>query len=141
MGLGLAYYEPETISLLRAGRVQQALHLYFTRHARRSPCRYLHRRAGLTAQQRVLRTALALTLACQREPGRQLNLFLMHNDQRTHLHHRMETLPRMRYEVLTPFFDADLLRFVLACPVDDFAGHKPYHDLLSFVPELLNRIP
>lgn len=141
VGLGLVYYEPETIPLLRSGRAGQALQLYLSRHARFIPGRYLHREARLSARERLFRTALALTLASEAEPGRQFHLFLVQNDQRTHLHQRFETMAGLGYEILTPFFDIDLVRFVLSCPVDDFAGHRLYHDLLPFLPQPVSQIP
>lgn len=140
VGLGLVYYQPETIALLRDGRFAEALEQYL-KPCLRIPNRYLQRGTQTLVDARLRETIRTLTLACDSEPGRQFHLFLMHNDQRTHLHSYYEQIARHEHEILTPFYDADLLRFALACPVDDFAGHRLYHDVLAYLPEALTRIP
>lgn len=141
VGLGLVYYDPDTPSLLRAGRHADVIEAYLARHSLRIPDRYLQRRAQTRAALRLRETILSLTAGLRVEPGRQFHLFLMHNDQRTHLHDYFERIAIYGHEPVLPFFDADLLRFALSCPVDDFVGHKLYHDLISYLPEPLSRIP
>lgn len=95
----------------------------------------------MRAAARLRETILSLTTSLRVEPGRQFHLFLMQNDQRTHFHDYFERIALYGHEPVMPFFDADLLRFALACPVDDFVGHKLYHDLIPYLPEPLSRIP
>lgn len=141
VGLGLVYYGPQTIALLRSGRAGEALELFLSKHSTRIPERYVQRKATACAWKRLREAACALMLAQKAEPGRLLHLFLMHSDQRTHLHPYFEQIAMFGHEILTPFFDAELLRFVFACPVDDFVGHRLYHDLLQYLPEPLSRVP
>lgn len=140
VGLGLVYYHEDTITLLREGRFDEALELLL-RPCVRLPERYLQRRAQAATSRRIRETVRALTEARAAEPGRRLHLFLMENDQRCHLHGYFEHIGGQGHDLHTPFYDADLLRFVIACPVDDFARHRLYHDLLAFLPEPLARIP
>lgn len=141
VGLGLVYYEPQTIGLLRSGDIKGALELFLSKHSTLIPERYVQRQVTARAEERLREVACALMLAEKAEPGRLLHLFLIQNDQRAHLHPYFEKIVVLGHEVLTPFFDAELLRFVLACPVDDFLRHKLYHDLLRYLPESISRIP
>jgi hypothetical protein len=141
VGIGLVYHEPETVGLLRQGRAEDALALFLAKHSTRIPGRYLQQKAQPGAYRRIRETALALLTSIGTEPGRWLHLFLMQNDQRCHLHPYFEEIGEHGHEPLLPFYDSDLLRFVLACPVDDFLRHRLYHDLVAFLPEPLSRIP
>ena len=140
VGLGCVYLSDEAVAAMRAGNRAPALK-EFARHARRfSPWQ---QPAGVTAAiERHVRAAVDEQIdRPQVEPGKRLHLYLMNNDQRCHLHNHYEDTARHQVEFLTPFFDADLLRYILACPLDPFLAHRLYHDLLPKFLPVLTQIP
>lgn len=140
VGLGFVYYQPDTIALLREGRLDEVVRRYVSPFLR-IPGRYVAQDAGERAHQVLRRSIESLTRAIDAEPGRQFHLFLMNNDQRCHMHGYFDALASLRHEVHIPFYDADLLRFLLACPADDFTGHRIYHDILAHLPAAVNAVP
>lgn len=60
------------------------------------------------------------------DPARRFFLFLVENDQRTHLDGHFETILEHRQELWTPFLDGDFLTSVLSVPADAGMGHRFY---------------
>jgi hypothetical protein len=142
VGLGTVYMDETMVSLMREGRSESALdrlraknHFVFpyplVRRERRGEIRgQLHR----TLSEEV----------CQHhapDPGQNLFLFLMANDQRRHLHGSYEDLDLHRLEIQLPFFDSSFLEFVLGLPLDQRLYHRFYTRWYGALPSAVREVP
>jgi asparagine synthase (glutamine-hydrolysing) len=73
--------------------------------------------------------------------GRRIYLFLLFNDQRRHLFKHFETIDQHGLELLTPFFDAKLLKAVAATPSRWGVLHILYAQLFEHLPTFALRTP
>lgn len=64
-------------------------------------------------------------------PDRRLFHFYMRNDQAKHLFHHFESIDRSEVELLTPFFDGDLVSLVSSLPIEFFMNHKLYNEWIK----------
>lgn len=73
--------------------------------------------------------------------GRRIYLFLLFNDQRRHLFKHYETIDQHGLELLTPFFDAKLLKAVAATPANWGILHRLYAQFFKHLPGFSLRTP
>lgn len=73
--------------------------------------------------------------------GRRIYLFLLFNDQRRHLFKHFETIDQHGLELLTPFFDATLLKAVAATPARWGVLHRLYAQIFEHLPAFARRAP
>lgn len=130
--LGHIYLTDDIIALMRRGDSDAAIESYLKYNRIALPRRALVReardqvadypRAGVQTELDRLGAAT---------PTRRLHLYLMINGQRRLLAKHYENLDRRRFEVVTPFFDAEFLRLVLGSPIEGFMHHRFYHRWLD----------
>lgn len=73
--------------------------------------------------------------------GRRIYLFLLFNDQRRHLFKHFETIDQHGLELLTPFYDAQLLKAVSATPARWGILHRLYDLFFQHLPSFALRTP
>lgn len=140
--LGQINNKPEYVGLLREGRTGEAVELM--RHLK-----------GLKLPKRLLRGTFADVLdarlrdAILREvqqvepadPGRRIDLYLLHNATRCQLHPGQEKVDLVRLELQVPMLDAALVRFGLELSSDLLARHHLYHLWLGRFGAPVNTVP
>jgi hypothetical protein len=75
------------------------------------------------------------------DPGRVPYFFLLFNDQRRKLDALQDNADLIRAEMLTPFFDIDLLSNIAAVNIDHFIGHKLYVEWLRMFQPAVYEVP
>lgn len=141
VGLGHVYLDEAMVAAARSGgpapaaRAIQAANGYTL-----SPVAFNAAHRGL-AQLPFERIVDDLASRPHVEPGRNVHLFFMLNDQRRHLAAHFETLHEHRIDLVLPFFDGRFLAAVLAQPVDPFLLHRLYNDIMALLPFGLGRVP
>jgi hypothetical protein len=73
--------------------------------------------------------------------GKQIYLFLMFNGQRRLLFKHLETVDQHGLELLTPFYDAALLRLIANLPARWGILHRVYAKWFELLPEFARRTP
>ncbi len=140
--LGFLMMEPEVMSLLAQNRAAEAVDAYLHGHGAsphlfRPPWRQI-------AETRPRRAMLhALNQLAHLPPQKAMQVFLLTNDLRRHLHDAWEAASLAGYDLVTPFLDRRVLHAVLclAPPLDPFLGHRLYHEALRHLPEAFFRVP
>ncbi len=79
-------------------------------------------------------------IACPR-PDRRVYLFYALNNQARHLYWNHEQIDRSRVELVTPFFDADLIETVVSLPTEWFLLHDFYNDWIRCFEVAANAVP
>jgi hypothetical protein len=136
VGLGHVYVTPEIVALMRAGDAAGAARTYM-----RNASAGLARRVFRPAWRERMGDPLAgiveeLGRLASPDPARNFHLYLMLNGQRRLLARHCEQLDLRRFELVMPFFDAEVIELVLARPVDEFLRHRFYlRWLKEFPPE------
>ncbi len=76
-------------------------------------------------------------------PHKAMQLFVLLNDLRSHLHEYFNSLSNDARELLLPFYDRRVIAAALALapPFDDYVRHRFYYELLPHVSLLANAIP
>ena len=75
------------------------------------------------------------------QPSRKIFLFYLLNDQMRHLYHHYEQIDLSDIEFEMPFFDMDLIEFIVSLPVDFFLGHRLYNRWLSEFTTRIDQTP
>lgn len=74
--------------------------------------------------------------------GRRIYLYLLFNDQRRHVMFKhFETIDQHGLELLTPFFDAKLLKAVAATPARWCVRHRLYAQFFEHLPKFARQTP
>jgi hypothetical protein len=135
VGVGHVYLTEEIVTLMRQGRIADAVEAYqvhnrvglpnrlFVRGQRKRVREFPH--AGILEELGKLRSF---------DEGRRFHLFLMVNDQRRHLAPIYENLDLGRFELVSPFFDSKFLQVILSHRVDGFLRHRFYTSWLEEYP-------
>jgi len=135
VGLGHVYLTEEIVTLMRQGRIADAIEAYL-RHNRVG----LPMRLFLRGQRERVRDLLHASILEELgklksfDEGRRFHLFLMANDQRRHLARHYEDIDLQRFELVTPFFDSEFLQVILSSPIDGFLRHRFYSRWLEEYP-------
>lgn len=139
--LGHIYLNEQIISLMRAGDTEGAIGAYLrlnridlprkllARDARERLIDYL--RSGVRSELKRLEGA---------DPTRRMHLYLMLNGQRRLLANHYENIDLRRFELVTPFFDFDLLQLVLSNPIEGFLKHRFYNRWLNEFPRQVREV-
>ena len=142
VGLGFVGVYPSAIALLRAGKRDEAVERYCREHEISLPAR-VFRREVADAVREILRTGIREAFDEARsdgEPGRDLYVFRMQQDQRRHLALHFEDVDLHRLEFHLPFYDADLITLVAAAPADYGVGHRLYNAALPYFPQIISSV-
>ena len=75
------------------------------------------------------------------DPGRNLYLFYLLNDQRRHIYRYFEHVDLYRFDHVVPFFDGRLLETVVSGPIDAFLWHRFYQKWIRLFPEDFFAVP
>lgn len=75
------------------------------------------------------------------DPGRNVYLYFLANDQRRHVCGNYEMLDLRRYEIQMPFYDADFLAAIAGAPIDPFLRHAFYVEWLKEFPAPVFEVP
>lgn len=142
VGLGHVYLDAEFVRLLRAGQLEAACD-YFTDAGKKVvPAGMLRNSFKAVAREaprkRMSEELRSFTCA---DPAKAGFLFLLMNDQRHHLADYFENVDLCRFELVLPFFDAELLALVVSAPLDPFLGHNFYNRWLHHFPPGVAHVP
>jgi hypothetical protein len=76
-------------------------------------------------------------------PEKAMQIFLLTNDLRCHLHDFFDRTLEHRVELLLPFYDRRVLESVIRipAPLDNYLGHRLYHDWLQRFPAVVTSVP
>ena len=132
VGVGHVYLKPVSVEHARAGNLDAAIETHLAANRIAVPATFFAPRLAsevLRIPARGMREELDALHAS--DPGRNLHLFLMLNDQRRHLAETYEQIDRVRVELALPFFDRAFLEPILGAPVDAFLRHRFYNRWLA----------
>lgn len=142
--IGFLMMAPDVLAAMNAGGLEQAAKAYvnngwvFPARIAASPEVAAHLnsmpQAGMLEELQSMR---------QLHPEKRLQLFLLRNDLRCHLHEHFEEADRLGVELLLPFYDKRVLESVLriAPPLAPYLGHRFYHKWLSRFPPVVTSVP
>lgn len=140
--LGQNYNSPTYVSLLRAGRDDDALaalratkRQYVPRHLFRNRCGHRLDASLTTAVRRELQRQHPA------DPGRKIELSILVNSTRCQLHPLQENVDRLRLEHQSPMLDTAWMRSMLALPLESLLGHRLYHRWVRHVGGTAATIP
>lgn len=140
--LGFLMMAPPVMELLRAGRIQEAIQLYLG--AAPLPPRLFDpliyseiADAPARGMQRELERFGSLP------PEKAMQLFLLTNDLRRHLHEYFECILDHKVELLLPFYDRRVILSVVHIPasLEKFLQHRLYYDWLKRLPSSVTAVP
>lgn len=134
--------KPEYAGLLRQGRTEDAVELMRHLKGLKLPKRMLRGAFadGLDARMReaILREVQQVKPA---DPGRRIDLYLLHNATRCQLHPGQEKVDLVRLELQVPMLDAAFVRLGLELNSDQLARHHLYHLWLDCFGAPVNTVP
>ena len=142
MGAGHIYVDQAMVDTLRAGRRDAAITMYLDRQKAYVLDRLLQPKIS-AALVDAPREGIAEELADVHpaDPGREMYLFLLLNDQRRHLATHFEDLDRDRLEFETPFYDSDFLTAMIEAPIDLCLYHRLYMKWLALLSPTAVSVP
>jgi asparagine synthase (glutamine-hydrolysing) len=142
MLLGHVHLTQVLIDLMRSGRVDRAIEEFVQREQIDLPLK-LFRPQIVESLRDVVSQGIyeELDQLNEEDPGRNLYLFLVHNDQRRKLMVHFENIDLHRLEFQLPFFDAAFLEAVLATPLDWCLRHTFYNKWLALFPAAVAAVP
>lgn len=142
VGLGHVYITSKIIDLLRKQDLQGAITQFLLGERKQIVARLLQPRARKSLSE-TLRQGMREEFSdihCE-DPGRNLYVFLLLNDQRRHLAVLSEGVDLNRFDFVTPFFDGDFLSAVASVPMDLCLMHRFYNKWLSYFPPSVLSVP
>ncbi len=130
--LGHIYISDHIIGLMRDGNTGAAIDAYLEKNRIGVPGRLFVSRE----RERVLAYPRSgVSEGLQRLDGadatRRLHVFLLVNGQRRLLSKHYENIDLRRFEVITPFFDSDMVQLILGSPIEGFLHHRFYNRWLQ----------
>jgi asparagine synthetase B (glutamine-hydrolysing) len=142
MLLGHIHLSESLIGLMRSGQIDRAIEGFLQQEQIDLPIK-LFRPLIRERVRDVIRQGIREELDQLHAPdaGRNLYLFLVHNDQRRKLMVHFENIDLHRLEFHLPFFDAAFLESVMATPLDWCLRHKFYNKWLSLFPAAVTAVP
>ncbi|WP_394756028.1 asparagine synthase-related protein [Rhodoferax sp.] len=142
VGLGHVYMDERMLELGAQGDVKGAVAHFLALNRIALSSRVLTASAREQQAHLMFDSVLSEVHRYPREDvGRRLYLFLLFNDQRRHLFKHFETIDQHGLELLTPFFDAKLLKTVAATPARWGVLHRLYAQLFEHLPAFARRTP
>jgi asparagine synthase (glutamine-hydrolysing) len=142
MLLGHIHLSESLIELMRANKIDRAIEEFLEQEQIDIPIKLFRPRIRERVRD-VIREGIReeLDQLHAADAGRNLYLFLVHNDQRRKLMAHFENLDLHRLEFHLPFFDAAFLESVVATPLDWCLRHKFYNKWLSLFPAAVTGVP
>ena len=140
--LGLVHVTPEMIDGMRQGRLEAVVDEFVQTEATQVPAK-LFRPRVLDNAMEIVRQGVREELMRFRadDPGRNLCLFLLGNDQSQKLNTHFENIDLHHLEFQLPFFDGALLKTIIETKLDWLLQHKFYAKLLSRFSAVVTRVP
>lgn len=140
--LGHIHLSESLIDSMRAGKIDRAIEEYMQREQIDLPIK-LFRPQILENVRDVIRQGIheELDQLHAEDAGRNIYLFLVHNDQRRKLMLHFENIDLHRLEFQLPFFDGGFLASVMATPLDWCLRHRFYVKWLSLFPPAVTTVP
>lgn len=142
VGMGHVYMTVELVELLRR-RDREGMIREFLRKENKHIVQRLLKPDALAAANSVLEQGMREEfndIHCE-DPGRDLYVFLLLNDQRRHLAAQYERLDVSRIDYVEPFFDSDFLSFIISVPLDLCLLHRFYNKWLKLFQAPVSRVP
>ena len=140
VGVGHVYMNDKLVNLLKQEKTDEALRYFLEK---RNFPRRVFKKEMISLIEKIPIESLNQEFNDLEgvDPGRKFYLFLLRNDQRRHLHKFFEDIDLNRVELLLPFYDTRLLEIIVSAPVEEFIGHKFYHNWLQLFPEGFKSVP
>ena len=142
VGMGHVYMTETVVALLRRrdreGAIQE-----FLRTENKQIVRRLLKPAALAAAEPIIEQGMREEFDdfnCE-DPGRNLYIFLLLNDQRRHLANQYERIDLSHIDYVEPFFDSDFLAFITSVPLDFCLLHRFYNKWLKLFPAPVATVP
>jgi len=123
------------VTRMRADEPDKAIATYM--HAERSGLpRRLFRHAAREWIRRLPQAGVRAELERYDPPdrARRFHLYVLLNESRRNIYRHFEDLDLNQFELVMPFYDAEMVRAALSFPFDPFIGHELYYRWLSFLP-------
>jgi hypothetical protein len=129
--LGLVHVTTQMIGSMRQDRIEAVVDEFVQTEATQIPSK-LFRPRVLNNAMEIVRQGVReeLTRFQADDPGRNVCLFLLNNDQSQKLNEHFENIDLHRLEFQLPFFDGALLRTIFETNVDWLLQHKFYTKLM-----------
>jgi asparagine synthase (glutamine-hydrolysing) len=142
MLLGHIHLSESLIELMRADKIDRAIEEFIQHEQIDLPIK-LFRPLIRERVRDVIRQGIheELDQLHAADAGRNLYLFLVHNDQRRKLMAHFENIDLHRLEFHLPFFDAAFLESVVATPMNWCLRHRFYNKWLSLFPTAVTAVP
>lgn len=139
VGVGYDYLTEEHITWMRAGQRRKVVDYLMSRNV--MPSRFLKANVDQSLRD-AFRHGIESEFAAihSHDPGRDLHIFYMKNDQRRHLHQFFEDNDISRIEYLLPFYDAAFLKLTMTGCVDNYLRHYFYHAWLDRFPSIIKSV-
>ncbi|MFH7044201.1 asparagine synthase-related protein [Paucibacter sp. JuS9] len=142
VGMGHVYMDEEMLDIAEQRGLAEAAQYFLKFNRIALPTKAMARAVAGTMPGRLHQAVLAeMQRYARREPGRQIYLFLLFNDQRRHLFKHFETIDQHGLELLTPFYDAAFLKAIAATPARQGILHRLYTEWFECMPEVARRTP
>jgi len=130
--IGQIHSRPEYAALCRNGDLPGAVDAFFRVKIGDVPTRLFRKPFGGTLARDTRGGVLSeIERLSPEDPGRLMELYLLHNATRCQMHAHHEATDLRRVELQVPFFDADFVAVALGIPSELLAGHRLYHRWLE----------
>ena len=142
VGLGHVHLTEKIVSLMRRGRIDEAIDEHLRcEFAQVSP--RLYRKHIAASMLEVIRDGIRdeLDSLHHADPARNFYIHLLINDQHRKLAKHFENIDLHGLEFQLPFFDSDFLELIVAAPVDECLRHRLYVKWLSQFPAAVTSVP
>jgi asparagine synthase (glutamine-hydrolysing) len=142
VGLGHVYMNAQMLEIGSSGSIDGMIEAFMTFNRHALPLGILQASARRRLPQEIFDSVRSEVNRYPVEDlGRRIYLFLLFNDQRRHLFKHFETIDQHGLEVLTPFYDAALLKKVISTPVEWGILHKLYASFFNLLPSYAVKTP
>jgi asparagine synthase (glutamine-hydrolysing) len=140
--LGLVHVTAQMIAAMRQGRAESVVDEFVQAEATQVPSK-LFRPHVLDNAMEIVRRGVReeLTRFNSDDPGRNICLFLLFNDQSQKLNGHFENLDLHRLEFQLPFFDGAFLKTILETKLDWLLEHKFYTKLVPWFGPVVASVP
>jgi hypothetical protein len=142
VGMGHVYMTERVVELLRRGNREGAIR-EFLRAENKQIVRRLLKPTALATAESIIQQGMREefeALHCE-DPGRNLYVFLLLNDQRRHLANQYERIDLSHIDYVEPFFDSDFLSFIASLPLDWCLLHRFYNKWLKLFQDPVSTVP
>ena len=139
---GFLLMKASAAQLLNEGKLRASIEDYLSGHV---PPRKLFKRAAYERIRTVAHDRMEVEL---KRIGislgeKALQIFVLTNDLRCHLHEYFNRLPRTRVELLLPYYDRRVIDSVLRIPppIEPLMKHAFYFRMLGLFPDIVTAVP